>query len=325
MSAAAASPAVAQQIDQRVAAAVRQGLASRPKRLPPWLFYDEAGSQLFEAITELPEYYLTRTERGIFAANAKAIIAQAAGAEQAADGARLRIAELGAGSAEKTRLLLKAAVERQRTVLYEPVDVSASALDGACERIEREIPGVTVTPRVMDYTHGDGHSFHLDEPRRGERQLVLYIGSSIGNFEPGEAAELLQRVRAGLKTGDSFLLGVDLVKDEARLLAAYDDAAGVTAAFNRNLLVSAQSRIGRGLQPGGIRAPCAVERRRIAHRDAPCEPPCAASSTGLRSIWKWILRQAKPFTPKTATNTGPARRRRCWPKRDLRRNGNLDR
>ncbi len=237
MSATAASPVVAQQIDQRVAAAVRQGLESRPKRLPPWLFYDEAGSQLFEAITELPEYYLTRTERGIFAANAKAVIAQAAGAEQAADGARLRIAELGAGSAEKTRLLLKAAVRRQGTLLYEPVDVSASALDGACERIEREIPGVIVTPRVMDYTHGDGHSFHLDEPRRGERQLVLYIGSSIGNFEPGEAAELLQRVRAGLKTGDTFLLGVDLVKDEARLLAAYNDAAGVTAAFNRNLLV----------------------------------------------------------------------------------------
>ncbi len=152
------------------------------------------------------------------AANAaQAIIAQAA------DGARLRITELGAGSAEKTRLLLKAAVERQRTVLYEPVDVSASALDGAWERIEREIPGVTVTPRVMDYTHGDGHRFHLDPAGRGERQLVLYIGSSIGNFEPSEAAELLQRVRAGLKTGDSFLLGVDLVKKDSILLAAYDD------------------------------------------------------------------------------------------------------
>jgi len=240
---AAASPAVAQQVDERVAAAVRQGLASRPKRLPPWLFYDDAGSQLFEAITELPEYYLTRTERGIFAENAGAIIAQAA------DGVRLRIAELGAGSAEKTRLLLKAAVERQRTVLYEPVDVSASALDGACERIGREIPGVTVTARVMDYTHGDGHSFHLDQPRRGERQLVLYIGSSIGNFEPNEAAELLQRVRAGLKTGDSFLLGVDLVKEDSILLAAYDDLSGVTAAFNRNLLVRVNRELDADFDP----------------------------------------------------------------------------
>jgi len=222
--------AIAQQIDERVAAAVRHGLASRHKRLPPWLFYDAAGSQLFEAIAELPEYYLTRTERGIFLANAPDIIAQSA------DGARLRITELGAGSAEKTRLLLKAALERQRTVHYQPVDVSASALDGACERIEREIPGVTVTPRVMDYTHGDGSSLPLNPASRGERQLVLYIGSSIGNFEPREAAELLRRVRAGLKTGDSFLLGVDLVKKDSILLAAYDDLSGVTAAFNRNLL-----------------------------------------------------------------------------------------
>jgi dimethylhistidine N-methyltransferase len=156
---------------------------------------------------------------------------------------------LGAGSAEKTRLLLKAAVERQRTVLYEPVDVSASALDGACERIERDIPGVTVIPRVMDYTHGDGHSFHLDQPSRGERQLVLYIGSSIGNFEPHEAVELLQRMRAGLKTGDSFLLGVDLVKKDSILLAAYDDAAGVTAAFNRNLLARLNRELDANFDP----------------------------------------------------------------------------
>ena len=243
MSATAASPAVAQKIDKRIAAAVRRGLASWPKRLPPWLFYDEAGSRLFEAITELPEYYLTRTERGIFAANAEAVIAHAAA------GSRLRIAELGAGSAEKTRLLLKAAVRRQGTLLYEPVDVSSSALDGACERIEREIPGVIVTPRVMDYTHGDGHSFHLHEPRGGERQLVLYIGSSIGNFEPEEAAGLLRRVRAPLKTGDAFLLGVDLVKDEARLLAAYNDAASVTAAFNRNLLVRLNREFGADFNP----------------------------------------------------------------------------
>jgi L-histidine N-alpha-methyltransferase len=233
---AAASPAVAPQIDQRVAAAVRQGLASRPRRLPPWLFYDHAGSQLFEAITELPEYYLTRTEREILKANAADIIHRAAGAARAAGGARLRIAELGAGSAEKTRLLLRAAVDRQRTVLYEPVDVSASALDGACERIEREIPGVTVAPRVMDYTHGDGHNFRLHPSSRGERQLVLYIGSSIGNFEPGQAADLLRRVRAELRKGDSFLLGADLVKDDSILLAAYDDRSGITAAFNRNLL-----------------------------------------------------------------------------------------
>jgi dimethylhistidine N-methyltransferase len=228
---AAASPAVAQQLDERVSATVREGLTSRPKRLPAWLFYDDAGSRLFDAITELPEYYLTRTERDILMAHAAAIIAQAAA------GARLRVVELGAGSADKTRLLLKAATELQGAVLYEPVDVSASALEGARERIEREIDSVTVTPRVMDYTHGDGSRLHLGPVVAQERRLVVYIGSSIGNFEPHQAAKLLRRVRAGLRTGDGLLLGVDLAKEDSILLAAYDDAAGVTAAFNRNLLV----------------------------------------------------------------------------------------
>jgi dimethylhistidine N-methyltransferase len=145
--------------------------------------------------------------------------------------------ELGAGSADKTRLLLKAATELQGAVLYEPVDVSASALEGARERIEREIDSVTVTPRVMDYTHGDGSRLHLGPVVAQERRLVVYIGSSIGNFEPHQAAKLLRRVRAGLRTGDGLLLGVDLAKEDSILLAAYDDAAGVTAAFNRNLLV----------------------------------------------------------------------------------------
>jgi L-histidine N-alpha-methyltransferase len=230
-----ASPLVETQFEERVAAAVREGLSAAPKRLPAWLFYDQAGSRLFEAITELPEYYLTRTERSILAAHAPAMIAQAAGR------ARLRIAELGAGSADKTRLLLKAAVERQGAVVYEPVDVSASALEAARERIESEIPIVIVTPRVADYTRGNGpkgngHGLELEPAGEDERVLVLYIGSSIGNFEPREALRLLKRVRAGLRPGDGLLLGVDLVKDDALLLAAYDDAAGVTAEFNLNML-----------------------------------------------------------------------------------------
>jgi dimethylhistidine N-methyltransferase len=228
---AAASSAVAQQLDERVSAAVREGLTARRKRLPAWLFYDEAGSRLFDAITELPEYYLTRTERGILAANAAEMMAQAAA------GSRLHIVELGAGSADKTRLLLKAARDLQGAVLYEPVDVSGSALEGARQRIEREIAGVTVTPRVMDYMHGDGSRLHLGPVDCEERRLVVYIGSSIGNFEPQQAAKLLRRVRAGLRTGDGLLLGVDQAKEHSILVAAYDDAAGVTAAFNRNLLV----------------------------------------------------------------------------------------
>jgi dimethylhistidine N-methyltransferase len=227
-------PNAIEQLSGQIVSAVRTGLAARPKRLPSWLFYDEAGSRLFDQITELPEYYLTRVERRILAANAQQIVALAG------EGERLRIAELGAGSAEKTRLLLRAAVQRQSTLVYEPVDVSLSALDEAQERIEREIPAVRVAPQLADYTH----SLALEPTEPGERRLVLYIGSSIGNFEPDHAAQLLQGVRAGLKTGDALLLGVDLVKDVRVLLAAYDDAAGVTAAFNRNILVRLNRELG---------------------------------------------------------------------------------
>jgi dimethylhistidine N-methyltransferase len=227
-------------VEASVAAAVREGLTSHPKRLPPWLFYDAAGSRLFEQITELPEYYLTRTERSILTAHAGEMIAQAA------QGQRLRLVELGAGSADKTRLLLSAAIAHQGTVLYEPLDVSSTALEEAKARIEREIPGVCVAPQILDYTLGlDG----LDPAAAGERRLVLYIGSSIGNFEPREAARLLQRLRAGLGPGDSLLLGVDLIKDEATLLAAYNDAAGVTAAFNRNVLVRLNRELDANFDP----------------------------------------------------------------------------
>jgi dimethylhistidine N-methyltransferase len=227
-------PSPSTQISEQIASAVCEGLLSRPKWLPSWLFYDAAGSRLFDQITELPEYYVTRTERAILCDHADEIIARAAGGEA------LRLVELGAGSADKTRLLLSAAVERQDTVVYEPVDVSATALEEAQERIEREIPGVLVEPRVQDYTR----DFTLAAPSPGERRLVLYIGSSIGNFERDEAGRLLEAVRAALVPGDGILLGVDLVKDKATLEAAYDDAAGVTAAFNRNMLIRLNRELG---------------------------------------------------------------------------------
>jgi len=225
-----------------MAAVVTEGLISRPRWLPSWLFYDEAGSRLFDRITELDEYYLTRTERGILADHAGEIVSLAAGDDA------LNIVELGAGSCDKTRLLLKAAVERQDTVLYEPVDVSASALAWAKERLEREIPGVAVSPRVLDYTR----NFALDGAVWGERRLVLYIGSSIGNFEPPEARGLLRKVRAALSPGDSLLLGVDLVKDESILLPAYDDATGVTAEFNRNILRRINRELGANFDADGF-------------------------------------------------------------------------
>src|SRR5579862_9245655 len=242
-----------QHVDDRIASAVRDGLSGFPKKLPPWLFYDRVGSRLFDEITERPEYYLTRTERGILVDHATKMI------ERAAEGRRLRITELGAGSAGKTKLLLKAAVARQGQVIYEPLDVSASALEHAKCGIEAEIPEVRVCPKVMDYTHQNQHSNgrpHVVQPHDGfdsldfdyapvsERRLVLYIGSSIGNFEPHEAERVLRRVRAGLRKGDGLLLGVDLVKDIPTLLAAYDDFAGVTADFNLNMLARLNRELG---------------------------------------------------------------------------------
>ena len=224
---------------QQVFAAVNEGLLSSPKTLPAWLFYDETGSRLFDRITELPEYYLTRTERAIFTANAAEVVALAAGTQA------LQIVELGAGSCDKTCILLQAAVERQDTVLYEPVDVSPAPLEEAQERIEREIPGVLVSPRVQDYTR----SLALDPPLSGERRLVLYIGSSIGNFEPAEAHALLAEIRSTLAPGDTVLVGVDLVKEEALLHAAYNDEAGITEAFNRNLLHRLNRELGANFKP----------------------------------------------------------------------------
>lgn len=241
-----------------VGAEVFRGLTARPKTLSPWLFYDAAGSRLFEAIGGLPEYYLTRTERGILAAHAEEIVSLAAA------GRRLNIVELGAGTATKTGLLLKAAVGLQGRILYRAIDVSQSALAEAKSRLEAELPGVTVMPQISDYTDGlvDGletgglvtkglmtNGYAPDK----ERRLVLYIGSSIGNFDPEDALALLRDVRARLAPADGLLLGIDMVKDSRLLLAAYDDAAGVTAEFNRNALVRINRELETGFNPGLFR------------------------------------------------------------------------
>lgn len=215
---------------------VLRGLSSRPRSLSPWLFYDQEGSRLFEQITELPEYYLTRAERGILEAHADEIVAAVAGG-------RLSIYELGAGSGMKTGLLLRAAIRRQGSVTYRAIDVSATAIDAAKRNLEREIDGLTVVPVVADYT--DGLSGELGGRRGpGERRLFLYIGSSIGNFDLPHAAQILRDVRAQLLPGDALLLGADLVKDRETLIRAYDDAAGVTAAFNKNVLTRINRELG---------------------------------------------------------------------------------
>jgi L-histidine N-alpha-methyltransferase len=209
---------------EAIGAAVRAGLSRARKRLPPWLFYDDEGSALFEEITRLPEYYLTRTERAILTAHADAMI-EAAGCPR-------EVIELGAGSASKTRVLLAALGRRQLRVRYVPVDVSPAALVQATMRL-RDLRLVEVQPIVARYPEELGFL----RRRADGRRLVLFLGSNIGNYDPPHAVELLAAVRRHLAPGDGFLMGVDRRKSPALLLPAYDDAARVTARFNKNVLV----------------------------------------------------------------------------------------
>ncbi|HEY6413425.1 MAG TPA: L-histidine N(alpha)-methyltransferase [Edaphobacter sp.] len=244
-------------LTEAMAVEVRKGLTGTPKTLSPWLFYDEAGSDLFEQITELPEYYLTRTERGIFAAHADEIIAQASLPSGNDPAPVLTVIELGAGTATKTGILLAATVRRQHTVVYQPVDVSRSALAAATENIRANIPGVTVRCQVADYTT---QALPLNR-LPNTRTLALYIGSSIGNFSPEDARDVLRNLRAQLLPGDMLLLGTDLApglgtgqsKDVTTLLAAYDDASGTTAAFNLNVLTRLNRDLGADFDTAAFR------------------------------------------------------------------------
>ncbi|SEN56645.1 dimethylhistidine N-methyltransferase [Nitrosospira multiformis] len=206
-----------------IAQDVLEGLSRTPKSLPPKLLYDAAGSALFEQITCLPEYYPTRTEAGILTVHAEEICSHLR--------RNVSVSELGAGTATKTRILLRSLVQRQFGVNYFPLDVSDTALQLAKDEVESELSKVKVHPQVGDF---DNLTFleHQTPPR-----LVLYIGSSIGNLENDAAITLLQNIARNLSTGDKLLLGADLVKDINVMHAAYNDDAGVTALFNKNLLV----------------------------------------------------------------------------------------
>ncbi len=199
----------------------RLGLTRSPKRLPPKWFYDDRGSELFEKITRLAEYYPTVAERAILSARA---------GEIAAASRAHTLVELGAGSAEKTVLLLDALREIGTLHRYVPVDVSEAALAAGGRRVSAACPGLTVLAVLSDFEE------HLGLPPAEGPRLVAFLGSTIGNLEPAERADFLASLRAGLVSGDSLLLGTDLVKDPATLVAAYDDDAGVTAAFNKNVL-----------------------------------------------------------------------------------------
>jgi L-histidine N-alpha-methyltransferase len=201
---------------------VREGLGSRPKTLPPKYFYDERGSELFERITELPEYYPTRAEQVILDRVGREIV----------DGVRPReLVELGPGSARKTHALLDPMVDSGVGRTYVPVDVSETAVEQTAARLADTYDGLRIHGVVGDFER------HLDRvPRDGGRRLVAFLGGTLGNLEELERRVLLRAVRRELGPQDRLLVGTDLVKDKSRLEAAYNDSEGVTAEFNRNVL-----------------------------------------------------------------------------------------
>jgi len=216
-------------LEEALRADALTGLTSQPKSLPPKWFYDAQGSALFDKITELPEYYPTRAEREILRVTATGIASQTR--------ARTLI-ELGSGSSDKTRLLLDALRAAGTLRCYVPVDVSEPALAAAGRALSAEYPGLDVRAVVSDFEE------RLGFPADGAPRLVAFLGSTIGNLEPAQRAAFLSRVRAQLRPGDFFLLGTDLVKDPATLVAAYDDASGVTADFNKNVLAVLNTELG---------------------------------------------------------------------------------
>jgi dimethylhistidine N-methyltransferase len=207
------------------------GLFDYPKSLPPKLFYDAQGSALFERITQLAEYYPTRTEATVLRENADEIAA-AAGPIQS-------LIELGAGTSTKTRALIAAFLRTQLKLEFFPVDISPAPLHSVQIAMRREFPGLEHTPIVTDFSHDLILPGNIPAPR-----FILYLGSSIGNFEPMQAVAFLSRVRRALHPGDTLLLGADMRKNPSILLPAYDDREGVTAEFNKNILARINRELG---------------------------------------------------------------------------------
>ena len=224
-------PARTASLDE-LAVEVGRGLRSRPKRIPCRFFYDAAGSRIFEEICELPEYYLTRAEDEILASRAAEIAALVpAGSE---------LVELGSGSARKTSRLIRAMLQRSGSLRYVPIDISCSALEVSADRLLETHPGLSIRAIAAEYEEGLDVLGHIAAPAR----LVLFLGSNVGNLDRSTAAEFLRRIARRLSPTDRLVLGVDLRKSKDVLERAYDDARGVTARFNRNLLVRLNAELG---------------------------------------------------------------------------------
>ncbi len=222
---------------EALAADVRAGLSARPRALPPKWFYDARGSRLFEQITRLPEYYPTRRERQLLQQHAREIATLTA-----AD----TLVELGSGTSEKTRLLLDALSEVGALERFVPFDVDETVLLAAGASIAGDYPAVTVHAVCGDFDH------HLPLLPSGGRRLVAFLGGTIGNLLPADRVQFLTDLTATLSAGDALLLGTDLVKDPGRLIRAYDDAAGVTAQFNQNVLHVLARELGADLDVNGF-------------------------------------------------------------------------
>lgn len=218
---------------------VRRGLSLPQKELPPTYFYDERGSHLFDEITRLPEYYLTRAERDLLHAGAEELARLVAPA---------CLAELGPGTAGKSRILIEAILRVRPAVVYVPIDVSAATLTDTARTLERDYSGLKVLP-----VSGDIRGDIILPPDVPRPVLYALLGSTIGNFTPLEAVALLQRLRSAMHPGDHLLLGVDLVKDPDVLEAAYNDEAGVTAAFNANVLHVLNEALNTTFDPAAFR------------------------------------------------------------------------
>jgi L-histidine N-alpha-methyltransferase len=208
-------------LDRALRADIHDGLTTQPKELQPKWFYDERGSDLFDQITRLAEYYPTEAEREILLAHADTII-ERAGADT--------IVELGAGTSDKTRALLDAARVDGRLDRFIPFDVSEEFLRSTAATFAQTYPGLRVHGVVGDFDR------HLERIPGGGRRLVVLLGGTIGNYQPVPRKEFLRRIVEGMRPGDRFLLGTDLVKEQSRLELAYDDPAGITAEFNKNIL-----------------------------------------------------------------------------------------
>ncbi|MGH7604934.1 MAG: L-histidine N(alpha)-methyltransferase [Gemmatimonadaceae bacterium] len=229
---------------------VREGLTAMPKQLSPKYFYDERGSELFEEITQLPEYYLTRAERGLLERKIPAIVQSVRPCS---------LVELGAGSATKTRIILDAMGESGCAECYVPIDVSRDFLEGAAAQLREDYPAMRITPVVSDITE----PFVL--PPVASPTMVVFLGSTIGNFSREQAVRLLSHIARAMSPADRFLLGADLVKDPEVITRAYNDAQGVTAAFNLNVLERLNRELGADfpLRDFGHRAFYSAAHRRI--------------------------------------------------------------